>query len=467
MDKITKVQEVSSFIVNFDNKYWNEVIIRLTIIGIRYVTNNYKNIFTWKLEDLNIILDNLTKNCNIYEKNPEIIKKENNNCHYNYSNTSLLKREKEKNYKKKVESKKLNINNSMLLLSEKNFLSNNKYLRNYKKLKKNNNASKNSFNKNNKSYRNKILSLNDQHKSDNNVNIVVSNFPFYNYNHLSNMNNCIYNIEKTKNNKTDFFYNYNQEQKNYSFNINNKIDMNKYNINNENNKLYNEIPLNLKNIKDINNSNLLNSKKDPKIDFISALRKISNSKEHYQKNKIITNPSSLYHSQPKLHISSYSSSLKEEKEKNLIRNNNYRYTDLSYNSKKKSDLDINIKNNNSIKEKNLSKTFNRKYNFKSTNDNLEIYFQYGTNDKEMNNNNKKISLNKYLKDPNYSTKKIKKYKEMNFEYISNDDKILDNYKSPNTDRYSCHYLYENKENKENIDKNALSDKNDENNKKEN
>ena len=85
----------------------------------------------------------------------------------------------------------------------------------------------------------------------------------------------------------------------------------------------------------------------------------------------------------------------------------------------------------------------------------------------MNNNNKKISLNKYLKDPNYSTKKIKKYKEMNFEYISNDDKILDNYKSPNTDRYSCHYLYENKENKENIDKNALLDKNDENNKKEN
>ena len=217
-----------------------------------------------------------------------------------YSNTSLFKREKEKNYKKKFQSKKSNINNSMLLLSEKNFLSNNKY---YKKLKKNNNASKNSFNKNNKSYRNKILSLNDQHKSDNNVNIVVSNFPFYNYNHLSNMNNCIYNIEKTKNNKTDFFYNYNQEQKNYSFNINNKIDMNKYNINNENNKLYNEIPLNLKNIKDINNSNLLNSKKDPKIDFISALRKISNSKEHYQKNKIITNPSSLYHSQPKLHIS--------------------------------------------------------------------------------------------------------------------------------------------------------------------
>ena len=48
MDKITKVQEVSSFIVNFDNKYWNEVIIRLTIIGIRYVTNNYKNIFKIK-----------------------------------------------------------------------------------------------------------------------------------------------------------------------------------------------------------------------------------------------------------------------------------------------------------------------------------------------------------------------------------------------------------------------------------
>ena len=57
MDKITKVQEVSSFIVNFDNKYWNEVILRLTIIGIRYVTNNYQNKFSWKLNDLNMILE--------------------------------------------------------------------------------------------------------------------------------------------------------------------------------------------------------------------------------------------------------------------------------------------------------------------------------------------------------------------------------------------------------------------------
>ena len=55
MDKITKVQEVSSFIVNFDNKYWNEVILRLTIIGIRYVTNNYRSIFSWKLKDLNTL----------------------------------------------------------------------------------------------------------------------------------------------------------------------------------------------------------------------------------------------------------------------------------------------------------------------------------------------------------------------------------------------------------------------------
>ena len=61
MDKITKVQEVSSFIVNFDNKQWNEVILRLTIIGIRYVTNNYKNIFSWKLKDLNEIIDQLNK----------------------------------------------------------------------------------------------------------------------------------------------------------------------------------------------------------------------------------------------------------------------------------------------------------------------------------------------------------------------------------------------------------------------
>jgi hypothetical protein len=33
----------------------------LTIIGIRYVTNNYRSIFSWKLKDLNTILDKLSK----------------------------------------------------------------------------------------------------------------------------------------------------------------------------------------------------------------------------------------------------------------------------------------------------------------------------------------------------------------------------------------------------------------------
>ena len=91
MDKITKVQEVSSFIVNFDNKYWNEVILRLTIIGIRYVTNNYKDIFSWKLKDLNLIIDNLEKinrpkSPKTFNNNKSINKKKESKKDYNNNN---------------------------------------------------------------------------------------------------------------------------------------------------------------------------------------------------------------------------------------------------------------------------------------------------------------------------------------------------------------------------------------------
>ena len=92
MDKITKVQEVSSFIVNFDNKYWNEVILRLTIIGIRYVTNNYQNTFSWKLNDLNNILEQLNK------------KKDSKR--YNNKNKHNNKKKKKKIYKYKYKKLK-------------------------------------------------------------------------------------------------------------------------------------------------------------------------------------------------------------------------------------------------------------------------------------------------------------------------------------------------------------------------
>ena len=111
MDKITKVQEVSSFIVNFDNKYWNEVILRLTIIGIRYVTNNYKDIFSWKLKDLNLIIDNLEKinrpkspkafNNNKSTNKKKEPKKDYNNNKKNSNTLKNKEKNKEKNKKKR------------------------------------------------------------------------------------------------------------------------------------------------------------------------------------------------------------------------------------------------------------------------------------------------------------------------------------------------------------------------------
>ena len=110
MDKITKVQEVSSFIVNFDNKYWNEVILRLTIIGIRYVTNNYQNTFSWKLNDLNNILEQLNKkkdskryNAKTHYSNKRETKKVYN---YNYNNSSLVRNKENDN---SINGKKINV----------------------------------------------------------------------------------------------------------------------------------------------------------------------------------------------------------------------------------------------------------------------------------------------------------------------------------------------------------------------
>ena len=225
------------------------------------------------------------------------------------------------------------------------------------------------------------------------------------------------------------------------------------NYNNINREYNEEITLTSYNINNLNNNI---KRKNPTSDFISELRKMSHSKENnnFKKNIIIQKFSnSLYRSKSQLNISSYSSSFRENKEKILSLKNNNNYNNYRY-------------NNNDTSEKsdlNLSKTLNKKYNFK--NENLKMNFQYGTNDKDIN----KINLNKYLKDPNYSTKKVKKYKEMNFEYILNKENININnnninYKSPpNTDRYSYkNYSYEEKnENKENNNNknNILKDEN--------
>ena len=223
MDKITKVQEVSSFIVNFDNKYWNEVILRLTIIGIRYVTNNYQNTFSWKLKDLNEIIDQMNKistshkSINNYTSNKKRkeAKKEYN---YNYSNSTILKNKENNSAIKKIKNNLNNFinknennsnNNSMLLSSERNSIENNRY---YQKVKKS--KGPNIYLKN-KNIRNSILSLKqgfiNENFSNKNINVIVSNFPF---NKNNEVNDNGYNIDKIKN-KNNYIYDFNQEQNDY------------------------------------------------------------------------------------------------------------------------------------------------------------------------------------------------------------------------------------------------------------
>ena len=499
MDKITKVQEVSSFIVNFDNKQWNEVILRLTIIGIRYVTNNYKNIFSWKLKDLNEIIDQLNKthislksiNNNKSNKKKKDTKKEYN---YNYSNSTILKNKENNSAIKKIKNNLNNFinksdnnsnNNSMLLLSERNSIDSNKY---YQKVKKSKGPNVYLKNKNN---RNSILSLKQSSLNENitnkNINVVVSNFPFNKNNDGNNGNNIGYNIDKMKN-KNNYIYDFNQEQNDYIYlnkiKKNSTFDEKKFNnkhsfiIERKYSALNEYIPYHTyeekktdKNSKFLDDVNLIKNYnyKNSSQEFISELRKMSHSKEYIRNinnsKKIIANIN--YHHQPRLNIS-YSSRLISKKN-NPIKSYMKDKNNLSFSSKEKLDkikCDLSIikkENDKEIKEEeenNTTTNINKKYNFKEKNDNLETNFQYGIQNHDFSlkkeNQPIKLSINN-LKNQNLKPEKIKtnlitevkkKYKpNMNFDYTLNKENINKinlehDYKPPNTDRYSCNYLNE-------------------------
>ena len=536
MDKITKVQEVSSFIVNFDNKYWNEVILRLTIIGIRYVTNNYRSIFSWKLKDLNTILDKLSKskpqkknNFKSKLKNQEKkeIKKDTKKEKCSHCrNNSVVTKTKENNSSLK-EKKNINISSSFLDVNEINFNDNNDYNDNmlllsernsnmnnnnyYQKIKKNkedmiylNNKSVNNNTSNN------LLSLkqNSFNYNKNKINVVMSDFPFHNEN----------KIDKYAKNRNNFIFDFTQEQKpqiNLD-NLKNDIKEEKINYNNnENNNSYlseritkpymefhtfesknkNKNPKFLEDISLVQKYNCKNSSQE----FISELRKMSHSKEIVKSNpkkiSVNNNTSNTYYSQPKLNLS-YNSSFIENKNipnktylnnninNNLTMNrtkdkyekmNKIKYTLLLKNNDYKKTLDEN-------KEKMIQKTFNNKYNFIATNDNLEINFQYGLNNIDINNINNNINNiteknpirlstnNKYLKNPKKETKlnpttdiPLKNKLKMNFDYTFNKENnnslnLENEYCAPNTDRYTSKYLNEiqSRTNKSLINSNSLS-----------
>ena len=368
MDKITKVKEVSSFIKNFDGNNWNEIILRLTIIGIRYVRNKCKNFFRWRIEDLSFISEQLksskqaSNNYKVFYGNKisHIINRNNNinifdKINFNYGNNSLNKKESKgkkissnKNkVKTNIKSKSLinnkvpntNLNNNIsLLLSDrepyrynyenKTVKNNGKYRENIKlqkpKEKKNlkidYSKPKNYYEDNNlkdfyigktkrSSNRNKISSLNHYY-NNNDMNIVISDFPFSDKNQkindntersgLSNINRKngdILKLEQNNNNSIiyDTFDNNNSNKYNDSYILKKTYELKCPEELNNNSIYLSKINSKNQEIKEEDENYLKNQK-----DFINKLRKMNhskdkdNDKEISKKKSIILYPTNIY-----------------------------------------------------------------------------------------------------------------------------------------------------------------------------
>ena len=305
MEKIIRIHEISSFIMHFDNKYWNEIVLRLTIIGIRYINNFCNDIFKWKMEDLLLIIDQLKQNkalssqinyktnINYNKKSKNKYNRNNNNelskYNYNYSNTLFFKKDsKEKiidkkdsvqnfnksksllnkyNVNNKDNNKKYyinsnitgvnNHNNSMIILSDRgplydNFI-NNKNRKSFGKVKENNtikkNKDKNNIQNSNKKIskeNNKYLNLNYYEEKSKKYNTNRNKILSLNDKYISN-NNMDINIIVS-----DFPFNNKILEKE-------KNDINKNNYYYENNSNNGENATDFSNIINNNKNNCINN----------------------------------------------------------------------------------------------------------------------------------------------------------------------------------------------------------------
>ena len=234
MEKITKVQEVSSFVMNFDNKKWNEIVLQLTIIGIRYVTNHYQDSFKWTMEDLLKISEQLISQ---KVKTANDLKEINDNNQNNKSNndTSMSNSSTNKDFlndKNNIYHLNYNYKSSNTRLFK--IKSNEKY--NNKKEKKSNSMNKNSSinndgNNNKKYYINKI--------SDNNYNnsmlLLTDRRSYCNSMKDSNNFNYLNNSKLLKENEKKLNYYEDKRDQNKKKNNRNKILSLNKNISNQNN----------------------------------------------------------------------------------------------------------------------------------------------------------------------------------------------------------------------------------------
>ena len=516
MDRITKVQEVSSFIKKFDCKYWNEVVLRLTIIGIRYIKNQCHHFFKWKLDDLALISEQLrltklvpsnfktfygTKFSNILKRNDN---NDINKYNYNYSNSSYRKESKDKpnfnnrynnnsNYKSKslVTKKKYNDNfgnNDMsLILSEREIHGYNYGGKNWKNKIKDSKSvkfkdKKVMFNKYQKyndeeneenkhiNNRNKILSLNN-----NNINIVVSDFPFSEKSLLqndddNNINNDYDNISKVKddildiNNSDNINMNNNLDDnanmKNNSCILSSTIEFQSLdNTINPRERKNNKYLLNrIKKSKDINNfKNQYNCSND----FIRQLRKMNHSKDKnndlrsgqsFQGHKInVYNSSKSFLVPETSQKLSYKSSFKMNHNFDSIKEESIPSFSKNKDSDKKNYDKLQINDFDSI-QSDIKKQFDTDTTIEANSNN---YYLYKNADFV---NLKKTNYNKYLKNQNYKNKynnstsydsslgriNNSKYIENNINFRSpeKENKNSENIIEPSSDRYFCNYAYD-------------------------
>ena len=256
MEKIIKIKEINSFINNFENKFWNDAISRLIIIGIRYIQNNYYYLAKIKFEDLNIILENMNKNksceCKSKSKRKNLLIKSN-------SVLNNIKINKNLTFKNKNNSQIISLK-QYALEQDVNFFDNqNNNSKIYKKINKikdeDSKEMDNNINKNlNENYYNIYDEYSSKHIPEDD-NIIQSNkkFDSQNYDFKSNLIKNVLrkdhsrqaNINKSISNKlispypklniTDSLPIIEMEDKSYlSFRNNNKAEAKKENIINNN-----------------------------------------------------------------------------------------------------------------------------------------------------------------------------------------------------------------------------------------
>ena len=113
MDKIFNIREVSYFLMNFDKTFWNEVILRLAIIGIRYSQKINHETKKWSFDDLLTISEQL-KDSTAKNKKANI----NSNFSKNLNKLNHKKSKKNTNKKNSISNNFINQNTKLLLSDE-------------------------------------------------------------------------------------------------------------------------------------------------------------------------------------------------------------------------------------------------------------------------------------------------------------------------------------------------------------